>query len=68
MRGILKTGLTILICIGVIRGVVRYNEAHGSGGIERLVTSFIGAVEDITYRWLPAAIDMLQGLIPGAGA
>lgn len=60
-----KKVLYVLIALGVIRGLVRYNEANGSTGIERVVTAFIGAVADITYRWLPALIDVVGSVLGG---
>ncbi|MDN5896069.1 MAG: hypothetical protein L0H93_18835 [Nocardioides sp.] len=60
---VIKTGLLVLLGIGVLRGVIHYNNDQDGEGIVRLASAIINAAEDITYRWLPA----LVGLIADAG-
>lgn len=61
----LKKVLYVLIALGVIRGLIRYNEDTGSEGAERLLMAFIDGVADITYRWLPALLDLLNSVLGG---
>lgn len=61
----LKKFLYVLIALGVIRGLIRYNEETGSDGIERVLVAFIEAVADITYRWLPAGIEIASRVLGG---
>lgn len=59
----IRKALYVLLILGVIRGVIRYNETTGSTGIERIITAIIDAVADITYRWLPALLDLIGGVL-----
>lgn len=57
-----KGGLSLLVLVGVARGVIRYQENSTDGGIVRIVVSAVQAVEDITVKAIPAAIGLLQQL------
>lgn len=64
---VLKVVLLVLVGIGVLRGVVRWQESTEGNPLVRLVESFVGAVADITYKWLPELIEFLQRGIESAG-
>lgn len=68
MKTITKWGMRLLILllgIGVIRGVIRHQQETGSTGIEGLLTAIVDGVADVTYRWLPALIEMLTTILGG---
>lgn len=54
-----KLALTIIVGIGVIRGVMRYNDAAGGDGVARVLGAFVGAISDIVYRWLPPTFEFI---------
>lgn len=67
---IIKTGLLILLGIGVLRGVIHYNNDQDGEGLIRIASAIINAAEDITYRWLPPLVNLLtdagESLSPGS--
>lgn len=62
----IKTALLVLIGIGVIRGVIHYNNDTGGDGINRLVMAIVHGAEDITYRWIGPLIDGIGNLVESA--
>lgn len=66
IKSVLKMALWALIAWGVIRGVVRYNNATDGDGIARVLTAIVGGISDATYRLIPAIIDTV-GQLSGAG-
>lgn len=59
---ILKTGLVVLIAIGVARGIIHYNNATDGAGVERLLFAIVHAAEDITYQWIGPTVDFIADL------
>lgn len=55
----------LLIVIGVVRGLIRYNDAS-NGGVGTMITSFVDGVADVTYRWFPKLVDLVGQLFDGA--
>lgn len=51
--------VTALVFVGVARGIIRYNDEGGTG-FQDAGQATIMAVEDVTYRWLPALLGMFQ--------
>lgn len=62
MFKIIKYILFGLIAIGVIRAIARYNSGSELEGAGDLVASFVGAIEDITYRWIPYVVEFFGDL------
>lgn len=54
-------GLGILIAIGIVRGLIHYNNTHGGDGLLDLLWSIIDGVADITYRWIPQLLQLIFG-------
>lgn len=67
MRKLLTRALWVLVAIGVIRGLIRYQQDNGSTGIERLVTAIIGGVADVTYRWIPPILEWIASILSVSG-
>lgn len=55
--------LTTLLTIGLIGGVIRYVREDGAHGLIDFITSIVGGIADVTYRWLPPALDFLSSLL-----
>lgn len=60
---IIKLGVTAIVVIGVVRGLMRYNNEQGGDGITDFVGAMIGGIADVTYRWLPPAIEFISDLL-----
>lgn len=65
MRKFLKLAVVIVVALGVIRGMMRYQQDHGSTGIERVLMAVIDGIADVTYRWVPAILEFLGSLLAG---
>lgn len=65
MRKFFTRVLYVVVAIGVIRGLVRYQQDNGSTGIERLVMAIINGVADVTYRWIPPIVEGVASLLGG---
>lgn len=57
---LLKGAASVLLLIGVVRGFIRYQENSSDGGVVRFVVSAVQAIEDITYKAIPAILGFLQ--------
>lgn len=64
---VLKVGLIALLLYGVLRGVLRYNEAEDGEGISRLFTAIVGGISDATYNLIPDLIDLVKQLGSAGG-
>lgn len=65
MKKFLTRVLWVIVAVGVIRGLVRYQQDHGSTGAGELIMSIINGVADVTYRWVPPALEFLGQIISG---
>lgn len=56
-----KMALTIIIVVGVLKGLFRYNESSDHG-LAAFLLAVINGIADITYRWIPTLIDFITQL------
>lgn len=54
--------LTVLLTIGFVCGLIRYLHDDGPDGIRKMVTALVGGIADVTYRWVPPAVNFLGRL------
>lgn len=48
----LKWFLWALVGVGIVRGVIHFNDANDTNVLGRFVAAIVGIVEDFTYRWI----------------
>lgn len=63
---LLKLALLVLIIIGVIRGIIHWNNDTGGEGLERALSAIVNAVADVTYRWIGPTLDFITDLFESA--
>lgn len=51
----------LLILIGVVQGVVRWNR-DSNGGAADLIKMVVSSIADWTYRLIPTLIDLIQSI------
>lgn len=65
MRKFLTRVVWVVVAIGVIRGLVRYQQDHGSTGAERFIMAVVNGIADVVYRWVPPFFEFLSKIIAG---
>lgn len=64
MKRALYIILTVLVVIGVWRGIANYATDTGTNPIARIFGAIINTVQDLTYRWIPNVIDFFGNGLP----